>query len=255
MCFLARKSCETFYNAKQQPDESVATWACRLETLITKAIAAGKISGTSKNDMLYSKFWVDLRDGEIKASTQHWYDTLNNNFDSLFHKVRMAEQEVSVKGSGKDGKKTKIVQSQPQSTSVPVNSDGDTMKAVLLQLQDLSGRMDRMQDEFKKTSTSGKTSSANSSNQWSQSSTQSSCRPRQSGGQWKKSGVQSNQSYRSNPSNQSNQPNDTSADDIICYKCGKEGHVAWGCRSKIKISQAEVDSIKASQRQKRSLNY
>ena len=60
----------TFYNAKQQPGESVATWACRLETLITKAIAlsSGLICkmGRSRLSLIIG---------------------MNNNCDSLFHKV------------------------------------------------------------------------------------------------------------------------------------------------------------------------
>ena len=78
----------TFYNAKQQPGESVATWACRLETLITKAIAAGQISGTSF--ILSSGLICKMGRSRLSLNTG-----MDNNIDSLFHKVRMAEQEFS----------------------------------------------------------------------------------------------------------------------------------------------------------------
>ena len=53
---------QQFYSERQKPDESIASWACRLESLVTNAIEKGKISASAKNDMLRSKFWVDLKD-------------------------------------------------------------------------------------------------------------------------------------------------------------------------------------------------
>jgi hypothetical protein len=41
-----------FYNAKQMSDENVATWSCRLEEILGKAILIGKVKKAESDDML-----------------------------------------------------------------------------------------------------------------------------------------------------------------------------------------------------------
>ena len=216
---------QKFYDAKQKPNESVAAWACYLESLLTKAIDTGKISPGVRNDMLFSKFWVDLYDERIKSATRHHYDS-NTEFEQLFVVVRTIEQELQGKCDTTDNidKKTKKPQSHQQTTAATEKAGNDevTMKAIMTQLRDMSKRMDRMENEFSKRSESQQHSTRNGQN-------------------------------RLAHTHDGKQPTERKRFyDVICYRCGGDGHVALRCRSVNRISPEEVEKIKAYQRQ--SLN-
>lgn len=213
---------QLFYNAHQDPEQSVASWACELETVLNKAIAAGKVRSESRNDMLFSKFWVDLDDDRIKAMTRHHYDSLTE-FDQLFVVVRTAEQDIKgkpEKPGDKGGRKAARKAQTFQQTAEAKPAEGEvTMKDIMVQLKELCStqkhltrRLDRLEKQSPQSDASVK--------------------PKQS---------------RTNLTKQR-----VLLPDIICYRCGQDGHVALKCHSKHQISQEEVEAIKERQRQ--SLN-
>ena len=86
---------QQFYNATQSPGESIASWGCRLEDLLNKAVVAKKFSTSTKNEMLHSKFWMGLHDPALKNASRYKYETVDQ-FDELRKEVRKLEQEFVV---------------------------------------------------------------------------------------------------------------------------------------------------------------
>lgn len=85
---------EQYYSSRQSVDESVATWACRLEELLRKLQDRGcQLEGQSVV-MLRSKFWSGLKDASVKNAIRHLYDS-RASYDDLLVAARRAEQEES----------------------------------------------------------------------------------------------------------------------------------------------------------------
>lgn len=83
---------QQFYNASQSPGESIASWGCRLEDLLNKAVVSKKFSPATKNEMLHSKFWMGLHDSALKNASRYKYETIEQ-FDELRREVRKLETE------------------------------------------------------------------------------------------------------------------------------------------------------------------
>ncbi|RUA06894.1 MAG: hypothetical protein DSY43_00980 [Gammaproteobacteria bacterium] len=84
---------QRFYNSKQEADEGVAVYGCRLEDTISSAIDRGIVAREQADEMLRSKFWSGLKDERVKNVTRHRVDHIRD-FDTLLAEVRAAEQEV-----------------------------------------------------------------------------------------------------------------------------------------------------------------
>jgi len=83
---------EEFYTARQEQEEGIASWACRLESLLAKA----SVSNASQDDtsrMLRSKFWGGLREERIKNGIRHRYDA-GDSFTVLLRSARQIERET-----------------------------------------------------------------------------------------------------------------------------------------------------------------
>lgn len=89
---------QRFYNAVQSAGESISTWGCRLEDLLTKATHHKKLSPTIKDEMLRTRFWNGLADPTLKNTTRYKYDTIDT-FDELRREIRKMEQEISIQSS------------------------------------------------------------------------------------------------------------------------------------------------------------
>ncbi|CAG2194060.1 unnamed protein product [Mytilus edulis] len=86
-----------FYTARQQDDEDVATWACRLEEILSKAKNRKNITEENINDMLTSKFFDGLRP-ELKNIVRYKKDTITD-FHSLLKATREIENQHNLKPS------------------------------------------------------------------------------------------------------------------------------------------------------------
>ncbi|KAH3793779.1 hypothetical protein DPMN_147300 [Dreissena polymorpha] len=86
---------EIFYNAKQEKDEDISTWAIRLETLIQKAINHNEMQEDKKDAMLRTRFWRHFRNTDLRNATRVYYETVST-FEEFKVKVRRKEREMAV---------------------------------------------------------------------------------------------------------------------------------------------------------------
>ncbi|XP_060556168.1 uncharacterized protein LOC132716854 [Ruditapes philippinarum] len=84
-----------FFNSRQNPNESVTTYACRLETLLQSIIDKGQLPGLARNDILRHKFWTGLCSDMLKFQTRHKYDSLDD-YNLLVREIRKVEKETSI---------------------------------------------------------------------------------------------------------------------------------------------------------------
>jgi hypothetical protein len=68
-----------YYWLNIRSDENVATWSCRLEEILGKAILIGKVKKAESDDMLYDKQWKGLKP-ELKHSSTSRLLSLFNHF-------------------------------------------------------------------------------------------------------------------------------------------------------------------------------
>ena len=65
-----------FYSARQQQDEAVSDWSCRLEDLLTKAVQLGRAHPRETDEMLGCMFWTGLKK-ELKDVSGHKFDSIS----------------------------------------------------------------------------------------------------------------------------------------------------------------------------------
>ena len=84
-----------FYAANQSRDEDIATWSCRIEDILEKAVEKGQVTRMATEGMLRSKLWNGLRQ-ELKDSTRHYFDS-SRSYDMLRVDLRKVEYEIKTK--------------------------------------------------------------------------------------------------------------------------------------------------------------
>ena len=84
-----------FYAAQQGRDEDVASWSCKIEDILEKAIEKGQVTRMASVGMLRSKLWNGLRQ-ELKDSTRHYFDS-DRGYDALRVELRKVEYENKLK--------------------------------------------------------------------------------------------------------------------------------------------------------------
>lgn len=88
---------EQFYSAKQMEREKVATWACRLEDVLSKLQDCQDkevplVSGAVAKTMLRTKFYSGLRTGPLRNAIRHNFDS-GATYEDLLVAARVAELE------------------------------------------------------------------------------------------------------------------------------------------------------------------
>ncbi len=139
---------EQFYTARQRDTEAVATWACRLEELVSQLRAkdAGGTTGDAAKSMLRSKFYSGLRCGVLRNSLRHRYDA-GATYEELLMAARVAELE-------EDSEKKKATAKVNQATTV----DSQTAKKldkVLAALEDVQKRLEKLEVDKTQPTASG----------------------------------------------------------------------------------------------------
>ena len=86
---------QEFFNAYQQPQESVTAFACRLESILYSAVDKFQMSDDTRNDMLRSKFWTSLHSEQLRSQTRHKYDSVES-YEDLIKEIRRVEHELTV---------------------------------------------------------------------------------------------------------------------------------------------------------------
>ena len=130
---------QKFYMEKQQPNQTVADYGMKLESILQSAIEKGHISSDSKDEMLRSKFWSGLSDPLLRNASRHKYDTIKN-FDELRREIRAIELDLS-------NSATASIPSQVQQSSISVESQ--KLTEVLKKLDTFNKRIDSMETELK----------------------------------------------------------------------------------------------------------
>lgn len=83
---------ESFYSARQQKDESIASWACRLEGIIAKLRNKENLTKEDEESRLRSKFFSGLHKQNLKTAIRHYYDE-GKTYKDLLVAARIAELE------------------------------------------------------------------------------------------------------------------------------------------------------------------
>ena len=119
------------YNAKQNPDESLSQWSCRVEGLVAKARRLGTIGSDKEDETLRSRFYHGLK-SSIKDRTAHKFDAAET-FDDLRREIRQVEAQLS--GESKEST-ARVTAKAAQSDSVNARLDAQDAK-----LQEISERL------------------------------------------------------------------------------------------------------------------
>lgn len=108
---------QEFFNAAQKPEESAATFGCRLESLIQTAIDNRSVGREGSNDLLRHKFWTSLYSDRLKSQTRHKYDAITS-FDELLREIRVVEKELDLCSEAKDKSQDSTKKKKAQSHNV-----------------------------------------------------------------------------------------------------------------------------------------
>ena len=86
---------ERFWSARQNQGESVRTWACRLQGLVSQVSDVDpSIFPPGNQSMLRTKFWSGLRDDKMRIELRHLIDS-NVSFDQILRSARVIENEAT----------------------------------------------------------------------------------------------------------------------------------------------------------------
>lgn len=209
-----------FYSAKQQPDEDVSTWSCRVEDLLSKACDNNPIDGDAKVDsMLRTVLWSGLAP-KLKDATGHLYERLQD-FDQLRVAIRRVEQDHAArKSDDKEAKKQTAQSKSAVGAAATSKSEMDEIKGMIQQLVSDVGALKmkpaKEQNKYQQHQRRGQ------GNRYQQ----------QSSGQ--QSGNGQGYSYSTPPQPPSGEEDlFNEGEEPTCWRCGQVGHIALGCRSKL----------------------
>ena len=208
-----------FYSAKQQVNEKVASWGCRLEDLLDRANQQEELHVTSFNDMLRTKFWNGLLP-QLKEAARSKREHIKD-FDKLLIEVRKIECEgVGQVVEPKESKKgqVKMVSAEPSK-----DSEMEQLKVVVCQL---STKLDELQGAL-----NDKARTAGNSVQRGYSNLSYRGRGRFRGNQRQNQNRYHSRNSGNNGSRQGDQVNASNTQhDVTCYRCHQVGHLSIGCR-------------------------
>ena len=197
-----------FYCARQQDSEDVSQWSCRLEDLLSKAVATGKVQQSEMNEMLRCMFWTGLRQ-QLKDRSGHKFDAIKD-FDQLRRAIRLVEQDTA---------------HQSVTTKKTATSKAAQPQAEDTRLQALEGQIHRLTAEL----------NALKQQQSQEGPSQQGHRDRQQGRRnWTNQSPQGG----SNASQRSDVP--------VCFRCGEKGHLKIGCRVRLDHSWRGLNGRKSA---------
>lgn len=195
-----------FYSAKQKDTEDCATWSIRLEDLINRAITKGKVSTIEAKEMLRTMFYKGLRQ-DLRDISGHLFHTVLD-FDQLRIAVRKLESEHQPAPKSR--------QATVKAACVP-DERFDTIQAQLTQLSDQVVMMNQHYSMNQAPQQRGYVPRQNYQ--------RGRGAPRGRGWNRPSRPMPAYSESRDDVTHQPQQPNN-----ITCYRCGQEGHIAVGCR-------------------------
>ncbi|XP_062618198.1 uncharacterized protein LOC134279798 [Saccostrea cucullata] len=204
-----------FYSAKQQENEDVSAWGCRLEDLLSKALIQGLVNPDDENDMLRNMFWSGMRTS-LKDISGHLYDKYPE-FDDLRRAMRILEQDREKRKS----------ESDKQNKPIPAKRTNVEKKSN--ETEELITTVNRLSTELEAL----KRERANDQHQ-SRSIVRGNYTPRYRGPHRFRRPMYNRFQYQQTPltpefvnQNTAYRPQ---GETPVCWKCGQQGHLQIGCR-------------------------
>lgn len=196
---------QEFYGTKQGKNEDVSTWSCRLENIMQKAIKIGAVNPAMADGMLHDMLYKGLKP-EIKAIS-HYEKERYTGFDDLRIALRKIEKEkeIELNGSKTAQVKQAVVQEDNQIEGV---------------LKQITHRLDNLEIQNRGRSTYRGSPSFT---------------PRNRGhtrGRFGSYPRRFESEFRPQEKDQQDQSGLAQQfSEIICRRCGREGHIQRGCRA------------------------
>ena len=202
-----------FYSERQQQDETVSDWSCRLEDLLAKAVELGRLHPLEADETLRCMFWTGQKK-ELKDVSGHKFDRIST-LDELRVAIRQIERDLQHYERHRGNTPKKPMQARMVKAD-PGDKQYETLEGMIKQL---ATKVDTMQKEWK--------SFAGTPNA-----------PRQSMGshpppQWRR-----DQNPRPTRPVSSGGP--------TCWRCGEKGHVRSGCRVRLDHSRRELNGRRSA---------
>ena len=236
-----------FHQAIQEPSETVSSWCCRIEDLLYRALEDDPAHITRPDETLRLKFYSGLRK-EIKDRIRHHKDNLRD-IDKLLYEARRAEIECTPEQECMKTKKPVQVRMVNAEDHV---SEVETLKGSICQL---NTKVDKLSSTLQAMAvathqTPGRNTNYHRGRGGGQS------RGNQNWNQYRNQNWSHNhnqnwpQTFNSRQAPGSNQVHQAHQDhsfkqhdvnhrthnagyrpgnQIICFRCGQEGHKAYGC--------------------------
>jgi hypothetical protein len=130
---------EEFYMAKQEPNENITQWSCRLRGLASRTCEAGALKDDEVKCKLRNKFWSGLHSSEIRNALRYHYHN-EEPFESLVKAARLVENEVR---PTKAGKKHQAAQQQIQQQS----TDSAKLDDILAYVKKIETRVEQLEQQ------------------------------------------------------------------------------------------------------------
>lgn len=219
-----------FYSARQKTDEDVGSWSCRLEDLLYKAAERGQADLSQSDAMLRTMFWSGLTPC-LKDASGHLYERITD-FDQLRVAIRRLEEDCrSRQGDDKTQKKREVT---PAKSATPVVPAENT------ELQELRGMIQQLATEVRSIKDNKNVQDyRKSGDQHGHQDRNHHISSRTGNSMYNHRNDRHEQQQRSshNPAQPASTDRDDSQDhdeEPTCYRCGQVGHIALGCRAKVK---------------------
>ncbi len=131
-----------FYAARQGTGETVASWSCRLENLLDKALQLEAVNPKDTEEMLRSRFWLGLR-STLRNVSRHKYETVKD-FNRLRREMRVIEQE-NLADQGEIEEKAQKVKTSKMATAKESQEELPSLK----EFRELKGLVQQLTNSFK----------------------------------------------------------------------------------------------------------
>jgi hypothetical protein len=211
-----------FYSAKQKETESVSSWCCRLEVLLTRALeqSSDRFSERRKDEMMRSMLWSGLQP-TLKNLTAHKFDQCTD-LTHLLVAIREIEQDQD-RTTDRSAKRKETVKMTDTNTAEPpwvkeIGKLTSMVQQLSTDVKTLKEGHHRGQGQYGQRSIRG---------QWN--TPQAQVRGR---------GFYRDPTEGTQPPVGSNDRENLQAEEDTrytpqCWRCGQFGHVQYGCRVKI----------------------